>query len=156
MQCVAHGILDEARLKVGVLDDEQLVGALEQLVDGGAHRLLDDLDQVLGVDRPVRADVQRAAAALVVRRERYELEDAVDVRLVETGLEEALAGLAADEALCAGAGVDPGRLDADDAPARRVRDAAAMPISYTISWVAHAVTGVSRWIGYRRSPRRRR
>ena len=34
-----------------MLDDEELVGALEQLVDRRAHRPLDDVDEVLGVDR---------------------------------------------------------------------------------------------------------
>src|ERR1051325_6154094 len=32
-ECNAHRVLDEARLKVRVLDHEQLVGTLEQLVD---------------------------------------------------------------------------------------------------------------------------
>jgi hypothetical protein len=35
-------VLDETRLQVRVLDDEQLVGALQQLVDRRAHRALDD------------------------------------------------------------------------------------------------------------------
>src|SRR5207245_7764391 len=43
---VADGVLDEARLQVRMLDDEQLVGSLEQLVDGRAHRALDDSDEV--------------------------------------------------------------------------------------------------------------
>ena len=143
----AHGVLDEARLKVGVLDDEQLVGALEQLVDGGAHRLLDDLDQVLGVDRAVGADVERAAAALVVRRERDELEDAVDVRLVEAGLERGArlawprtSPCAHGQALIPVASTPTTRLLASCV-------AAAIPISETISWVRMRVTGVSRWIG---------
>ena len=92
LQRDADGVLDEARLEVRVLDDEQLVGALQQLVDRRAHRPLDDLDQVLGVDRAVGADVERAAPALVVRRERDELEDAVDVRLAEARLEQTLGG----------------------------------------------------------------
>ena len=33
-----HRVLDEARLQVGVLDDEELVGPLQQLVDRRAHR----------------------------------------------------------------------------------------------------------------------
>src|SRR5581483_8106783 len=45
------GVLDEARLQVRVLDDEQLVRALHQLVDRRAHRALDDLDEVLCVHR---------------------------------------------------------------------------------------------------------
>src|SRR5581483_12504345 len=62
----AHRVLDEARLKVGVLDDEQLVRPLEELVDRRAHRALDDLDEALRVDDPrAGADEERAAAALV-------------------------------------------------------------------------------------------
>ena len=115
----AHGVLDEAGLEVRVLDDEQLVRPLEQLVDGRAHRLLDDVNEVLGVDRAVGADVERPAAALVVRRERDELEDALDVSLAEARLEQPLGGPAADEALRARARVDPGRLDADGAAGAR-------------------------------------
>ena len=34
LQRVAHGVLDEPRLQMRMLDDEQLVGALQQLEDG--------------------------------------------------------------------------------------------------------------------------
>src|SRR5438093_9316668 len=71
-----HRVLDEARLEVRMLDDEQLVGPLEQLVHGRAHRRLDDVDQPFGVDGRVRSDEQRAAPALVVGGERDQLEDA--------------------------------------------------------------------------------
>ena len=50
-----------------MLDDEQLVRALQELVDGRAHRALDQLDEVLRVEPEVGAEVERAAAALVVR-----------------------------------------------------------------------------------------
>src|SRR5262245_58147576 len=83
-------VLDEARLEVRVLDDEELVGALQQLVDGGAHRALDDRDELVRVDTVLGADVERSAAALVVGRERDELEDALDVVVAEPGLEQAL------------------------------------------------------------------
>ena len=62
------------------------------------------------------ADEQRAATALVVRRERHELEDALDVAVGEARLEQPLARRAAHEPLRAGAGVDAGSLDADHAP----------------------------------------
>ena len=72
---LAHAVLDEARAPVGLLDDGALVGALHQLVDLGAHRLLDDLQQHLRVEVGVAvlgaADVQRAEPALVVRRDRH-------------------------------------------------------------------------------------
>ena len=97
-----------------MLDDEELVGSLEELVDRRAHRALDDPDEVLRVELARRADEQRAAAALVVRRERHELEDPLDV-VAEARLGEPLGGAASNEALRAGAGIDPGRLDADDA-----------------------------------------
>jgi hypothetical protein len=110
-----HRVLDEARLEVRVLDDEQLVGTLEELVDRRAHRALDDLDEPLRVEPLGRADEERAPPALVVGRERDELEDPLDVGVVEARLEEPIGGRAADEPLRAGASVDPGRLDADDA-----------------------------------------
>src|SRR4029453_10060110 len=58
-----HRVLDEPRLEVRVLDDEQLVGPLQELVDGRAHRALDDSDQLLRIDARLRADVERAASA---------------------------------------------------------------------------------------------
>ena len=76
---------------MSLLDDVELVRSLEQAVDGGAHRALDHLDKVLGVDRLVRPDVECAAAALVVRRERDELEDPVDLFALEPGCLEPLA-----------------------------------------------------------------
>ena len=86
-------------------------------------------------------------AALVVRRDRDELEDPLDVARLEAGLEQALGRAPAHEPLRARAGVDADRLDADDAGARPARDAAAMPISDTISCVASFVTGVVRSYG---------
>ena len=67
------------------------------------------------------ADEQRAAAALVVGRERHELEDPLDVAAGEAGLEQPLGRRAAHEPLRARAGVDAERLDADDAPDARRR-----------------------------------
>src|SRR5439155_13101187 len=90
--------------------------ALQQLVDRGAHRALDDVDEVLGVDLRVGADEERPLAALVVGRERDELEDALDVSVAEPGLEQTLSRRAAHEALRAGAGVDAPGFDADDTP----------------------------------------
>ena len=112
----ANRVLDEAGLQVRVLDDEQLVRALQQRIDGRAHRALDDPDEVLGVDARVGADEQRPASALVVRRERDELEDAVDVLAGEPGLEQPLGRGAAHHSLRTGAGIDPRRLDADHPP----------------------------------------
>src|SRR5438132_6235621 len=112
-----HRVLHEARLQVRVLDDEQLVGPLQELVDRRAHRALDDPDELLGVERPLGADEERAAPPLVVRRERDELEDPLDVELAEAGLAEPLGRALADEALGTRAGVDSRRLYADD-PAR--------------------------------------
>ncbi len=54
------------------------------------------------------------APALVVRRERHQVEDPLDV-VAEARLGEPLGGAASNEALRAGAGIDPGRLDSDDA-----------------------------------------
>ena len=76
----ADGVLDEARLQVRVLDDEQLVGPLQQLVDRRAHRRARrSSTRSFGVQLPVGADVEGAAAALVVGGERDEVEDPLDV-----------------------------------------------------------------------------
>ena len=64
----------------------------------------------------VGPDEQRARAALVVRRERNELEDPLDVRSAKPGLEQPVGRRATDEPLRAGAGVDAEGLDADDPP----------------------------------------
>src|SRR5205809_3473395 len=106
-------VLDEARLEMRVLDDEELVGAFEQLVDGRAHRVLDDAYEPFGVDPLPRAHVEGAAAALVVRGEGNELEDPVDVEVVEAGLAQPVGGPGSDESLRARTRVDPGGLDAD-------------------------------------------
>src|SRR5439155_12744203 len=60
------------------------------------------------------ADVQRSPPALIVRRDRDELEDAFDVELLEPGLSKPVGGAGADEALRAGTCVDPGSLHADE------------------------------------------
>ena len=77
-------------------------------------------------------------------------------RLVEAGLEQPLGGLAADEPLRARAGVDPGRLDADDAPRaarpRRRRSRSARPSPAC----ACASPGSRAGAGSGRSPRPRR
>src|SRR6266545_5149346 len=116
-----YRVLDEARLQVCVLDDEELVRPFQQLVDRRAHRALDDRGQVLGVDRMLAADVERPAAALVVGRDRDKLEDAFHVDVVEARLEQPLRGATAHEALRTRAGVDPGRLDAHDPAHARLR-----------------------------------
>ena len=141
-----HRVLDEAGREVRVFDDEELVRALEELVDRRAHRALDQLDEVLRVEPQVGAEVERPAATLVVGGERDELEDPLDVRVLEAGLAEPFGRLVADKALCARAGVDAGGLDADDPP-RAARDAAARPTSVTSSCVRSPVTGVVRSIG---------
>mgnify|MGYP003693922279 CR=1 FL=1 len=124
-------ILDEARLEMRVLDHEQLVGPLQELVDRRAHRALDDFDQLLRVHARLRADVERPAPALVVRRDRDELEDPLDVPVVEARLEQSLARPAAHEPLRARARIDARGLDADEPPhapcAMRPRSRSARP-----------------------------
>jgi hypothetical protein len=104
-----------------VLDDEELVRALEKLVNRRAHRALDDLDEVLGIEAQAGSEVERSATALVVGGERDELEDPLHVRVVEPCFTEALGGLFADKPLGAGAGVDARSLHADDAPSVGLR-----------------------------------
>ena len=125
MHAEAHRVLDEARGEVRVLDDEELVRPLQELVDRRAHRPLDDADEVGRVEPELRAEVERAAAALVVRRERDELEDPLDVDVVESRLAEPLRRPLPHHALRARAGVDARGLGAHDPPGavrRRRRD----------------------------------
>ena len=147
LQRDAHGVLDEARLQVRVLDDEELVGPLQQLVDRRAHRRLDELDEPLGVDAVRRADEERALAALVVRRDRDELEDPLDVVLRRSPPRAGAPTPSPRTSPCAhGQALMP---IASTPTMRRtlVRDAAAMPMSVTISCVESPVTGVVRSYG---------
>ena len=75
-----------------VLDDEQLVRPLQQLVDGCAHRPLDDVHEVDRIDRRFRTDEQGSAPSLIVGGQGNELEDALDVVLAEACVEQALMG----------------------------------------------------------------
>ena len=79
-----------------MLDDEQLVGPLQQLVDRRAHRVLDDRDEIVGVEAALGPDEQRPLAPLVVRRQRNEVEDPVDVFVPRLG--QPLGGAPADRA----------------------------------------------------------
>ena len=116
-QRVTHRVFDEAGLQMRMLHDEELVRPFQEVVDRRAHRRFGDAHEHLGVEVVPSSDEERCAAALVVRRDRDELEDPLDVRGVEAGLKQALARPVPDEALRAWARVDPGRLDADH-PAR--------------------------------------
>src|SRR5580765_7253965 len=86
----AHRVLDEARLQMRVLDDEELVRPLQELVDRRAHRALDDSGELLGIDWMVAPDIEGSAPALVMRRDRDELEDSLDICFPETGLQQPL------------------------------------------------------------------
>ena len=81
-----------------------------------------------------------------MRRERDELEDAVDVDLAEPRLEQPLGGPAADEPCAHGQALIP-VASTPTAGARAASEAAAIPISETISCVGIPVTGVSRCSG---------
>jgi hypothetical protein len=108
-----HRVLHEPRLQMCVLDDEELVGPLQELVDRGAHRGLDHADEVVRVELPRSADVEGAAAALVVGGERHEVEDPLDALV--PGLRQPLGRTSPDETLSARAGIDSGCLDSDHA-----------------------------------------
>ena len=117
---LAHAVLDEARLFVGLDDDRHLVGALHQLVDLRAHRALDDPQQLRRID-PGRAalgaaDVQGADPALVVGRDRHRLDHPLDLAGLEALGGEPFAGEAGDHLLRAGAGGHALGLDAGQRP----------------------------------------
>ncbi|CAN5118148.1 hypothetical protein BH18ACT14_BH18ACT14_10390 [soil metagenome] len=79
-------VLDEAGGQMCMLDHEELIRALQELVDGRAHRPLDEAHQLLRVEPEAGAQIQEAFATLVVRRERDELEDSLDLDVVEARL----------------------------------------------------------------------
>src|SRR5436190_8239739 len=115
---LADAVLDEARAAVGALHDGELVGALHQLEDLRAHRLLNDAQQVRAVDLTVAAlraaDPERAEPALVVRRDRHMLEDALDLVVGEAVRQQALARGGRDHLLRARACGHALRRDADE------------------------------------------
>ena len=157
---IAHRVLDEARLQVRVLDDEELVGPLQQLVDRRAHRALDDPStRCSALSCRVGADVERAAPALVVRRERDELEDPLDVELVEAGLAEPLGGLprtspcAHGQALIPVASTPTTRRVARRPTPRRSRSARPSPASRARSRASRARAGSARRSAPRRAAR---
>ena len=105
---------------MGLLDHRALVGALHQLVDLRGHRVLDDLEQDLGVDVGVAvlgaADVQRAEAALIVRGDGDGVEDALDLILGEAVAQQPLVRAPLHERLRARARGDALGADADQPP----------------------------------------
>ena len=68
-----------------LVDDEELVGALEQVVRLARHRVLDDFDEIFGAHgvgvRVLDAEQDRAAPALVVRRNGKRVERARGIAL---------------------------------------------------------------------------
>ena len=112
---MAHGVLDEARLQVRVLDDEQLVRPLQEVVDRRAHRSLGDVDEDLRVEVLLRSDEQRLRprwlCVAIGTSSRIRSTSSVS----KPASSEALRRAVAHEALRARARVDPGRLDADRA-----------------------------------------
>ena len=79
---------------MGLLDHCAFVRALHQLVYLGTHRTLDDLQQSLGahlgLDRLGAPYIESAETSLVVGRDRYRLEDPLDLVVGEAFADEAL------------------------------------------------------------------
>ena len=71
-----------------MLDDEELIRPFQQLVDRRAHRAFDDRDQVVRVELALGSHVERSSPALVVRGDRDEREDPLDVAALEAGFGE--------------------------------------------------------------------
>ena len=116
---LAHAVLHEARAAVGLLDHRGLVGALHELVDLARHRVLDDREQLGGVDVGLavlgQPEVERAQAALVVRGDRHRREDPADLVVGEPVGHEALARTPGDQLLRARARRHPLGGHADEA-----------------------------------------
>jgi RNA polymerase primary sigma factor len=115
-----HAVLDETRLGVGLLDHGELVGPLHQLVDLGAHRALDDPQQLRRVDPGLTAlgaaDVEAADPALVVGGDGDGLDRPLDLLGAEALLGKSLASEAGDHLLGAGAGGHALGLDSGQGP----------------------------------------
>ena len=138
-----HGVLDEARLQVRVLDDEELVRTFEQVVDQrswSARRRRRALPRRDPARCRRTASVARAGCASRSGRAR----GSSSTSSPSNPASSSARGAVAHEPLRARAGVDPGRLDAD-CPPRSAFDAAAMPHSVTISWqIRHRRAAVNR------------
>ena len=146
---MAHGVLDEARLR-GARARRRTA---RPAASAGRRSARSSSARRCRRGPPRRGPARcrrraSAAPALVVRRDRDELEDLLDVVRLEAGLEQPLGGAVAHEALRARAGVDARSPRRRRRGAFRARDAAAIPQSVTISCVASRVTGVSRRIGH--------
>ena len=114
-------LIDEPRMPVRLLDDEELVDALEEIVVLGAHRRFHDLDQVLGADRTSRSHQQAAAPTLVVSGDRHQLQHSVGQGRLETGVDQSFTRMRAHHVLGAGARHHALGLDADQLDVSRRR-----------------------------------
>ena len=120
IQHLAHYVFHETRVAMRLVDDEELIGPLEQLVNLGTHRPLNDMHQIERLDLFLCADQQRAAAALIVGCQRDQVEDTARGCGVHSLLFlQQLAGIAADHILRTWASCQPVRLDAYQPPLPR-------------------------------------
>ena len=91
-QDAAHDVLDELRITVRFVDDEEFVGPLEQIVRFARHRVLDDLHQIfgsnVGLASVTRTDQNRTASALIVGRDGQRVERPARIVLREPRLRE--------------------------------------------------------------------
>ena len=143
----ANDVFDELRVVMRLVNDEELVGPLEQIVRFARHGVFDDFDEIFGTDdvglRLGDADENAAPAALVVRRDGQHVERAPRVGLGEAGLDQLVHGVLAHHVLRAGQAVMP---SASTPTTRRVplSSACAMPTSVYVSSPRFPLTGVHR------------
>ena len=130
-----------------MLDDEELVGPLQELVDRRAHRALDDVDQILRVEvlAVPTSSVPRPRWLCVAIGTRSRMRSTSSR---ESGLREPLRGAAATRPCAHGQALIP-VASTPTTRRERVPVAAAIPISETISCVTRPVTGVRRRSGQR-------
>src|SRR5581483_11061997 len=83
----ADDVFDEPRIVMRLVDDEELVGAFEEIVRLTRHRVFHDLYEIFGGNRLRRpaAEQNRPSPALVVRRNRQRVEGSPRVGLAESG-----------------------------------------------------------------------
>src|SRR5580692_11759553 len=116
----ANDVFEEIRVVMRLVDDEELVGSLEQVVGFARHGVFDDFNEIFGTDDvglPLGdADENASPASLVVRGDGQHVKRAPRVGLGEAGLDQLMHGMLAYHVLRARAGGHAFGLDSDDTP----------------------------------------
>jgi mannose-6-phosphate isomerase len=113
----ANHVFDKARVVVSLVDDEKLVGSLQEIVGFARHRVFDDFDEILGANgvRVIDPDQNDAPPALIVGRDRKRIECARRLLLRKADVDQLVERVLAHHRLRARAGGHPFGFHPDDA-----------------------------------------